>query len=180
VRHAKAVWSGALSVAALWCMNIFAADGRTPQAPVVLQPPSGDVLRLSLMGKGVQIYQCTASSDSPSHFEWKFQAPEAQLLDSKGHVIGKHFAGPTWEAADGSSVVGEVKARDDGPDASAIPWLLLTAKSVSGSGIFGKVHSIQRLNTSGGKAPAESCGAANANQVVRVPYSANYYFYAGS
>jgi hypothetical protein len=146
---------------------------------VALQAPAGDLLHLSLTGKGVQIYQCTAASDSPTHFEWKFQAPEAQLLDSRGQVIGKHYAGPTWEASDGSSVVGEVRARDDGPDASAIPWLLLTAKSVKGSGIFSKVHSIQRLNTTGGKPPEQSCGAANANQVVRVPYSARYYFYEG-
>lgn len=168
-----------LCLAALWSMNIIAAESPRPPAPAALEPPAGEVLRLSLMGKGVQIYQCTASADAPVRFEWKFQAPEAQLFDTDGHVIGKHFAGPTWEAADGSSVVGEVRARDAGPDPSSIPWLLLTVKSVNGSGIFSNVHSIQRLNTTGGVPPGESCGAANANQVVRVPYSANYYFYAG-
>ena len=34
-------------------------------------------------------------------------APDASLLDAKGQVIGKHFAGPSWQANDGSIVVGE-------------------------------------------------------------------------
>jgi FtsP/CotA-like multicopper oxidase with cupredoxin domain len=148
--------------------------------PDTLKAPAGDVLRLKAMGKGVQIYQCSASSDQPEHFEWKLQGPEAQLLNDNGKPIGKHYAGPTWEARDGSKVIGEVIARDDGPDAAAIPWLLLNAKSVGGQGIFAGVHSIQRLKTRGGKAPADSCDSSSANHIVRVPYSAKYYFYTAS
>jgi hypothetical protein len=139
-------------------------------APESLKPPAGQVLKLKLRGSGVQIYQCTEGT-------WKFQAPEAQLTDEHGRVLGKHYAGPTWESTDGSSVVGEVKAHDDGPDPRAIPWLLLQAKTAAGNGVFSAVRSIQRLQTTGGKAPSKTCDAGNANQIARVPYTAQYYFY---
>jgi hypothetical protein len=135
-----------------------------------LRPPADQVLKLKLLGSGVQIYQCTDGA-------WKFQAPEAKLTDASGRVVGKHYAGPTWEAADGSTVVGEVKAHDDGPDAQSIAWLLLQAKSTAGNGLFSTVRSIQRLQTHGGKAPSKACNDGNANEIARVPYTARYYFF---
>ncbi len=74
-------------------------------------------------------------------------------------------------------MTGEVEARDDGPDANAIPWLLLSAKSTSGAGVFGRTKSIQRLHTAGGKAPAEACDRAQLGKQARVAYRATYYFY---
>jgi hypothetical protein len=158
--------SALLLGAPAWSQNASEAS-----VPEVLRPPADEVLKLKLQGKGVQIYQCLNAS-------WKFQGPEAQLLDAAGHVVGKHYAGPTWESSDGSKVVAEVTAHDDGPDASAIPWLLLHAKANSGQGVFANVQSVQRLQTSGGKAPGQPCGSSNANQIERVPYAANYYFFA--
>ena len=149
-----------------------------PDAPEALRPPPDQVLVLEALATGVQIYECSASQDQPARFEWVFKAPEAELLDKSGRKVGKHYAGPTWESTDGSAVVGEVKARDAGPDPSAIPWLLLSAKSNSGNGIFSPIKSIQRLKTVGGKAPTSPCSQDNAQQVARVPYKASYYFYA--
>ena len=143
-----------------------------------LRPPADQVPVLETYATGVQIYECSASKDQPDRFEWAFNAPEAELADSTGRKVGKHYAGPTWESTDGSMVVGEVKARDAGPDPNAIPWLLLGAKSNSGNGVFGRIRSIQRLQTAGGKAPSAPCGRDNAQQVARVPYSATYVFYA--
>jgi hypothetical protein len=97
--------------------------------------------------------------------------------DAAGKRLGKHYAGPTWESLDGSTVVGEVKARDPGPDPQAIPWLLLTAKSTTGTGVFAQTKSIQRVQTAGGAAPSQPCSVANATQLARVPYTAKYYFY---
>ena len=77
----------------------------------------------------------------------------------------------------GDDGFGAVKARSDAPDAKAIPWLLLSAKSTTGSGVFGRTSSIQRVSTVGGAAPAEGCGAAQAGKVARVAYEATYYFY---
>ena len=149
-----------------------------PEVPQVLRPPADQVLAVETHATGVQIYECSASQDQPSRFEWVFKAPEAELFDTTGRKLGKHYAGPTWESTDGSAVVGEVKARDAGPDPGAIPWLLLSAKTNSGTGAFSRVKSIQRLQTVGGQAPSAPCGQDNAQQLVRVPYKATYYFYA--
>jgi hypothetical protein len=159
-----------LACAALLVSAGAHAQNASPEVAQSLRPPAGQVLKLKLQGSGVQIYQCTDGT-------WKFQAPEAKLTDEHGRVLGKHYAGPTWESIDGSTVVGEVKAHEDGPDPRAIPWLLLQAKSTSGNGVFSHVRSIQRLQTTGGKAPSTACDASNANQMARVPYTAQYYFY---
>jgi hypothetical protein len=169
---------GPLSVAALLAGCATSPPSGGPAAPEALRPQANQVMVLEAHATGVQIYECTASRDQPGRFEWVFKAPEAELFDQAGRKVGKHYAGPTWEALDGSKVVGEVKARDDGPDPNAIPWLLLSAKSNSGSGVLSQIKSVQRLQTVEGKAPAAPCGRDNAQQVARVPYKAAYYFYA--
>ncbi|HZE92048.1 MAG TPA: DUF3455 domain-containing protein [Rhizobacter sp.] len=148
-----------------------------PDVPVQLRAPADQSVFLEALATGVQIYECAAKPDEPSTFEWIFRAPEAALADRSGHSIGKHYAGPTWESVDGSSVVGEVKSRDPGPIPSAIPWLLLASKSTRGTGVFSQTKSIQRVQTVGGIAPSEPCGPGNARQMARVPYTATYYFY---
>jgi hypothetical protein len=70
-----------------------------------------------------------------------------------------------------------VKDRSDAPAAGAIPWLLLSAKSVGPEGSFSKVTSIVRANTVGGVAPASGCSQAAAGTSARVEYTADYYFY---
>jgi hypothetical protein len=146
-----------------------------PEVPAALRPPADQSLYLEALATGVQIYECSRKPDST--YEWAFKAPEASLADRSGHSLGKHYAGPTWEANDGSSVAGEVKAKDPGPTPSAIPWLLLTAKANTGPGTLAAARSIQRVATAGGVAPAEPCTEANLKQVARVPYTATYYFY---
>lgn len=145
-----------------------------PEVPAALRPPAGQTVYLEALATGVQIYECSSKGDA---YEWAFKAPEASLADRSGHAIGKHYAGPTWESTDGSSVVGEVKARDPGPAPTAIPWLLLAAKTKNGSGVFAPAESIQRVSTVGGVAPKEPCTEARLKEVARVPYTATYYFY---
>jgi Protein of unknown function (DUF3455) len=132
---------------------------------------------LETLAVGVQIYQCAAQPNSSSSYEWTFRAPEASLVSRSGQVVGRHFAGPTWQLADESSVVGLIEASDPGPSTSAIPWLLLHAKSTSGKGALSDATYIQRVRTSGGKAPDLPCTAANVGQTERMRYSASYYFY---
>ena len=146
-----------------------------PEVPAALRAPAGQSLYLEALAKGVQIYECSRKGDSA--YEWAFKAPEASLADRSGRSLGNHYGGPTWEAGDGSAVVGEVKARDPGPKPSAIPWLLLSAKANTGSGTFASAKSIQRVATEGGLAPAEPCTGNKLKQVARVPYTATYYFY---
>lgn len=171
---------GCASVVALLAGWAMSYGGTVPSVPDSLKVPATQTLLLGTRASGVQIYDCKPSRDDPTRLEWVFRAPEADLFDAAGTRIGKHYAGPTWEANDGSTVVGEVKAHDDGPDANAIPWLLLTAKSTSGAGVLGRTAGVQRLQTAGGKAPAGGCSPAHAGAEARVPYSAMYYFYAAN
>ncbi len=158
-------------------MSIAAATLQAPDVPAQLRPPAGEVLFLAAQGVGAQIYDCSPRAGQPATFEWTFRAPEAQLKDSSGRVLGRHFTGPTWELDDGGTVVGEVKAHVPSPSPVAIPWLLLTARATGGSGKLTATTSIQRLQTVGGIAPSVGCDAANAGKVTRVPYTASYYFY---
>ena len=150
--------------------------GMAPVVPENLKVPATQALAVVVQASGAQIYECNASKTDPARYEWVFKAPEAELFDNAGKKIGKHYAGPTWESDDGSKVVGEVKARDDGPDVNAIPWLLLSA-TTEGNGIFGKTQSVQRVNTVGGKAPADGCNQAQLGKVAREAYRATYNFY---
>jgi FtsP/CotA-like multicopper oxidase with cupredoxin domain len=146
--------------------------------PAALRVAGTQTLTQRLHATGVQIYRCEPAKCDPAQFQWSFKQPEATLATKAGGNIGKHYAGPTWEANDGSKVTGEVIARADSPAPNAIPWLLLSAKTTSGTGIFSAVESIQRLHTEGGAAPAGGCSPAQAGQELRVAYSADYLFYA--
>ena len=126
--------------------------------------------------KGVQIYACKAANGG---FAWTLKAPDAILSDAGGHPLGKHFAGPSWQAKDGSVVVGEMLNLSPSPDAGAIPWLVLHAKSHAGAGEMASVQYVVRTRTEGGQAPATGCDAAHAGGEVRVPYSAVYLFFRG-
>ena len=145
------------------------------EVPAALRTPAGESRYLEAFAAGFQIYECSQKPDSA--YEWVFKAPEATLADRSGRALGRHYAGPTWESSAGSTVVGEVKARDPGPSPTAIPWLLLAAKTNTGSGTFAAARSIQRVATAGGLAPGEACSGANLKQLARVPYTATYYFY---
>jgi hypothetical protein len=149
-----------------------------PQVPASLAVPSDQVLLRVVRAAGVQIYECGADQDAPLLYAWRFAAPEAELFDQSGHKVGRHYAGPTWEASDGSRVTGTVAAQYGGPDPNAIAWLLLRVKSSSSSGYFAAIQSVQRLYTVGGKAPADGCTQATSGARVRVPYTADYFFYA--
>jgi hypothetical protein len=169
---AVAVGLAVALTACAWCRV------KAPEVPAALQPPADQTAFLQVHATGVQIYECNSKPEAPGTFSWIFQSPEATLADRRGHDIGRHFAGPSWELRDGSGVVGEVTARDPGPDPAAIPWLLLRAKSTSGSGALSKTQSILRIRTTGGVAPTTPCTEAQAHSVVRVPYTGDYYFYA--
>ncbi|MBD8871400.1 DUF3455 domain-containing protein [Rhodanobacter sp. DHB23] len=131
---------------------------------------------IEAFGKGVQTYACKASGAA---YAWALKAPDATLSDAMGKVIGRHFAGPSWQAGDGSTVVGEALNASPSPDAGAIPWLVLRAKSHAGNGVMASVQYVVRARTEGGLAPASGCDAGHVGSEVRVPYSAVYLFFRG-
>jgi hypothetical protein len=155
--------------------TVLSASVVAQQVPQQLQPPANEQLLLQVHAKGDQVYTCKSEG---AQFTWTLKAPDAQLFDKDGKSFGKHFAGPSWEANDGSRVTGKAVANAPSPAADSVPWLLVNILSHDGSGVLSRATTIQRLNTKGGKAPASGCDASHAGQEVRVPYSADYLFYA--
>jgi hypothetical protein len=170
-------WSAAVAgaVVAVAASGVVSVGLAWTQVPAQLQPPAGEQLMLQVHAKGEQVYTCKGEGAT---FTWTLKGPEAQLFDQDGKEFGKHFAGPSWEAKDGSRVTGKAVANAASPDAKAIPWLLVNIVSHEGSGVLSRATTIQRINTEGGKAPAAGCDAGRAGQEVRVGYSADYLFYA--
>jgi hypothetical protein len=169
MRHA--IRSLAFAAASIVLSSLVAAQ----QVPPQLQPLANEQLLLQVHAKGDQIYICKVDAAQSS---WTLKAPDAQLFDDKGKPFGKHFAGPSWEANDGSRVTGKAIANAPSPDADSIPWLLVNIVTHEGTGVLSRATNIQRLNTKGGKAPATGCDVAHAGQELRVPYSADYLFFA--
>jgi Protein of unknown function (DUF3455) len=148
----------------------------TPDVPEGIKAPAGEELVLQVHASGAQIYVCQSGADQK--LSWVLKAPEAELTDASGKVIGTHYAGPSWKHQDGSEVRGKLVSRVDAPEPDAIPWLLLTAAQHSGSGVLSQVTTIQRIQTKGGQAPKTGCDQAHSGAEVKIPYSADYYFYA--
>jgi uncharacterized protein DUF3455 len=123
---------------------------------------------------GAQIYECKA--DPAGTLTWQFREPIATLFaDSK--TVGRHYAGPFWEMADGSAVKAKAVANAPGASADDIPLLKLEVVSSQGKGELSGITTIQRLNTQGGKASG-TCQSAGA--FLSVPYTADYAFYSKS
>ena len=152
-------------------LSLFAASASAQNIPAKLSPPQPGPLVGKYAAKGVQIYVCTVKG---SGSEWDFKAPEAELIDPRGRPFAKHYAGPTWEARDGSKVAGKVLASEPAQRTGAIPWLLLSTESL-GSGILAGTRFVQRLNTTGGVGPTGACPTAGTER--RVEYTADYIFY---
>jgi hypothetical protein len=135
-------------------------------ASAQLNVPAGQkVVATMEVEQGTQVYTCTNKS-------WTLLEPAAILRSGNTRVL--HTKGPQWiSPEDGSAVTGTVVASE--PRSGAVPELLLKSTANRGTGLFGSVDFIQRLNTEGGVAPAGSC-AAGTQTAVR--YSAEYRFYA--
>jgi hypothetical protein len=168
---------GALGAAAAIAMGAPAAQAASdgPEVPTAIEVEDGHKVFLVGHATGVQVYRCDIV---PAGYAWALVAPRATLTDDRGRSISTHFGGPTWQANDGSAVVGR---RVDGVtvDPTAIPWLLIAADSSSAGPDGDRLTNtsfIQRTATSGGLAPAASdCDAAG--EIVEVPYTADYHFW---
>ena len=148
-----------------------------PDVSEKINAPAGENVVLLAHASGSQIYVCQPGTDGK--LAWTLKAPDAELRDQHGAVIGRHYAGPTWKDNDGSEVRGKAVGKVDSPEPDSIPWLLVTATGHSGSGILSAVTSIQRVHTKGGVAPAAAaCNASKQNGEVKSSYTADYYFYA--
>jgi hypothetical protein len=69
---------------------------------------SDETPMLTVHAEGAPIYECKA--DSGGNLTRQFREPIAALMID-GKTVGRHFAGPSWEIADGSAVMGKVVGR---------------------------------------------------------------------
>jgi hypothetical protein len=135
----------------------------------ILAVPDDSRLAFYYDAIGVQIYACQATTTG---YAWTFQAPEANLFDRRGHLVVKHYGGPTWESVSDHIKVVAKKLTEFTAHADAIPELLLQATVHDGNGQMGDVSYIQRLDTAGGLAPSSGCDAAHLGAIARVDYTA--------
>ena len=166
-----------------------------------LQVEAGNEAFLLGHGVGTQNYICKASGTGVKYVLF---TPQATLFkDNDDRQIITHFFSPnpsepnidatvvangtirvTWQARDSSKVWAKVH-QPDGTltvDPNAVAWLLLDAVNNQDGPTGGKTLSdvtfIQRVNTTGGLAPANGCtSSSDLGNTAFVPYTADYYFY---
>jgi uncharacterized protein DUF3455 len=177
-------WLGVLVVCGLVAATA-PAHAAPPTAP---QTEQGDPLDprtyapeskpfLAVNATGVQKYACQANGT------WLFTDPVAALYrPTRGrNPIGTHYLNfatgrPVWEFKDGSTVEAARKASAPAGTGN-IPALLLERVVTSAGSDGDRLLSttwVQRLNTSGGVAPAGMCTPGDA---IAVPYTADYVFW---
>lgn len=152
----------------------IAVDNASLPEPV--RVPAGQKMMMSATGVGELTYECREKKDAAGAFEWAFVGPVAKLYSSDKKEVGKYYAGPTWESADGSKVTGkQVAVAPSSP--GNIPLQLVKADPAMGAGAMTGVSYIQRLNTKGGVAPATACTGDTKGARQQVAYEADYVFY---
>ena len=155
----------ALAVAA-GALSVGVARAQLPDAIAALDAAP----LVTLHAEGAQIYECKTGSDGK--LTWTFREPIASLM-LDGRTVGRHYAGPTWEHVDGSSVQAKVVGNAPGATANDIPWLKLEVVEHRGTGALAGADIIQRINTAGGVLHG-SC--ERAGSLRSVAYSADYVF----
>jgi hypothetical protein len=163
----------AAAAAMLSTTPVASAAQEGPTVPGAIAVPAGNKVFLFGRATGVQIYACNNGTWGPT------STPRATLVDDKGKVVATHFGGPTWQARDGSTVVGSLPPKASAPSPKgSIEWLLLTPKSTApgpDGDKLAKTTFIQRVNTTGGLAPTTNCKTGD--DPVEIPYTADYYFW---
>ena len=157
------------ATAALMLLTATGALAAEAALPDAIQA-KGETAVITLHAEGAQVYECKAGSDGK--LAWAFREPIATLFDG-GKTVGRHYAGPNWEHADGSAVAGKAIGNAPGTTAADIPWLKLEVASRRGSGVLTPVTTVQRINTHGGKLDG-ACDKAGSFRSA--PYDADYVF----
>lgn len=141
--------------------------------------PYGNTRLATFYAVGVQKYKARQKAGSEQgQYEWVLAGPKADLYDESNSIVGMHAAGPYWKLFLGGIIEGapfDPARSAPGTDANSIDWLLLQPKpGTFSSGIFQKTDYIQRIATTGGKAPAAA--PLSLTDTVDVPYTAVYRF----
>jgi Protein of unknown function (DUF3455) len=148
---------------------VLLASSAAAQVPEAIAAP-GEAVVATFHAEGAQVYDCKV--DASGKLAWAFREPIATLLRD-GATVGRHYAGPNWEASDGSAVTGKAVANAPGATAGDIPWLKLDVVARRGNGVLSGVTTVQRTNTHGG---VLSGACDKAGGYFSAPYSADYVF----
>ena len=181
----------ALAIAAPFAA--MATNIKPPKVPDTLAVPAGSKAFLIGHAVGTQNYICLPDGAGA---KWVLFGPQATVFDDHGRQLMTHFLSPnpaesnalraTWMDSDSTSSVWAMKvAESDDPryvEPGAIKWFLLQVKGAEeGSRPDDRLMQttvVQRVNTSGGVAPASECAVAgDVGKTKFVPYSADYVFY---
>ena len=175
----------------------YAMAQSVPDVPPILDVPAGQVLFATGYAVGTQNYMCLPAPSGG--VAWKFFAPQATLYVTAFGLqaqLATHFLSanpeesglnrPTWQhSIDSGRVWGKVAQISTDPNyvaPGAIPWLLLEVAGremgPDGGWFLTQAAWIQRINTSGGVAPATGCSEpGNIGALALVPYTTDYLFY---
>jgi hypothetical protein len=165
-----------------------------PPVPTNLEVEYGNTPFLIGHAIGTQDYVCLLRAGG---FAWTFFGPQATLFGDAGQQLITHFlsANPdengtlraTWQQSQDTSAVWALAVANSTDPvyvaAGAIPWLLLRVVGAedgpTGGAALSATTFVQRVNTTGGTAPAgDGCThAADIGKKALVPYTADYVFY---
>jgi hypothetical protein len=164
-------------ISALFLAGAAHADHH--MTPDAVKVPDGNVVMLKTFAMGQITYECAEKKDAAGQFAWTFKIPFAYLYDSSNTQMGRYYGSPkgaTWEANDGSKVIGkQLAVTPNTATPGSIPLQLVQQNGYEGNGAMNKVTYIQRLATVGGVAPAgKVCDAASAGKKELVSYQADY------
>ena len=155
--------------AATAALMLLTATAFAAELPDAIQA-KGETAVVTLHAEGAQVYECKAGSDGK--LAWAFREPIATLFEG-GKTVGRHYAGPNWEHADGSAVTAKAAGNAPGATANDIPLLKLEVTARRGSGTLADISTVQRINTVGGKLDG-ACDKAGTYRSI--PYAADYVF----
>jgi len=176
-----------------------------PSVPDNLKVLDGSHAFLVGHAVGTQNYVCAPSATSNTGVAYALFTPIATLFNNDGDQLITHFFSPnpnpldantnpavvadgairaTWQhSRDGSTVWAKLHPNGSAiMTEGAIAWLLLdvvgTQDGLTGGDFLSKTTQIQRLNTTGGSAPAQGCSSpADIGHQAYADYTADYFFY---
>ncbi len=196
----------AMAAAVSLAPHAHAGDIQPPAVPFGLEVPDGNVAFLKGAATGTQNYACTpvgagfawvlftpeatlfnnADKQTITHFFGPNPDPRDANTDPR--VVASGAIRPAWQARDTSTVWARVFPLSQ-PSfdpafvrENSVPWLLLEKVGVqegpTGGDLLTRTTFIQRVNTSGGLAPATGCSqSADVGKKAFVPYTADYFFF---
>jgi len=175
-------WGTALLIIGLIsCRAVDVGTGAPPDplAPELrfftnIRAPETHDAVFQLKGAGVQIFRCERLGGAAG-YGWRYQSPDAWLLNAAGEPVAKHGAHFSFQHNDGSLLAGSVLGHDAAPSDVDLPWLLMSTRAY-GRGMFAGVTHVQRVRTRGGMPPAH-CLPDQQNQLLRVGFEADFIFY---